>query len=72
MIGGKLASYRLFAQQMTDVIACRLGTDKPCRTATLQLPGAYPEVDVAELARRAGIDRAAMARLVYRHRNNFV
>jgi glycerol-3-phosphate dehydrogenase len=67
MIGGKLASYRLFAQQMSDVVVSRLGTGEPCRTATLPLPGAHAEVDVVALARRAGIDRAAMARLVYRH-----
>ena len=32
MIGGKLASYRLFAEEMTDVIAKRLGNTAPRRS----------------------------------------
>ena len=67
MIGGKLSSYRLFAEQMCDVIGERLGRRAPCRTASLRLPGSDPEVDVAALAERAGIDRVAAQRLVYRH-----
>lgn len=67
MIGGKLASYRLFAEQMADVVIRRLDLHRPCRTASLALPGAYPPVDAADLAKRAGLDRASVARLVYRH-----
>jgi len=40
MLGGKLASYRLFAEAMTDRIAARVGRAGPCRTATAPLPGA--------------------------------
>ena len=38
MIGGKLASYRLFAEEMTDVIATRLGNSAPRRSHEAPLP----------------------------------
>ncbi|MBN2193126.1 MAG: glycerol-3-phosphate dehydrogenase/oxidase [Polyangiaceae bacterium] len=46
MLGGKLASYRLFAEQMTDRVAARLGRTEPCRTATERLPGALASAGV--------------------------
>jgi glycerol-3-phosphate dehydrogenase len=67
MIGGKLASYRIFAEQMTDIVAARLGCDKPGSTHLLPLPGGDEPVDPVELARACGIDRVAARRLVYRH-----
>ncbi len=67
MIGGKLASYRWFAEQMTDVLARRLGVTKPCRTAREPLPGAGSAPDLSEVAMASGVDRGALERLVYRH-----
>lgn len=67
MLGGKLASYRLFAAELVDLVAQRLGKEAHCRTATEPLPGAGPVPDVAALARRGGIDEVAAGRLVFRH-----
>jgi glycerol-3-phosphate dehydrogenase len=67
MIGGKLASYRLFAEQMTEIIAGRLGSREPCRTHCTALPGGDQTADPSALAQRAGIPATAGVRLCYRH-----
>ncbi len=68
MIGGKLASYRIFAEQMTDVLVARLErAASPCRTHIAPLPGGEKRVSSRALAERLGIDAVAATRLVYRH-----
>ena len=67
MIGGKLASFRLFAEQMSDVLARRLGVTVACRTATEVLPGGAPAIDAATLASVGGLELVAATRLAYRH-----
>ena len=67
MIGGKLASYRLFAQAMTDTLARVFDLGVPCATHTSLLPGGDAAVDPFALAPRMGIDAVAARRLVYRH-----
>lgn len=37
--GGKLMTYRLMAQDATDMVCEKLGIDRPCRTAEVPLPG---------------------------------
>ena len=41
--GGKLTTYRLMAEQTTDLICQKLGLEKPCETAILPLPGSEPQ-----------------------------
>lgn len=67
MIGGKLASYRLFAEEMTDILAQRFGIAARCATHLTALPGGDREVDPFALAERAEIDAVAARRIVYRH-----
>ena len=67
MVGGKLASYRLFAEEMTDVLAARFGLGVPCATHTSPLPGGDAVCDSLKLATRLSIDAVAARRLVYRH-----
>lgn len=67
MIGGKLASFRLFAEQMTDLLARRFDLGARCATHTIALPGGDRAVDAIALARRLEIDAVAGRRLVYRH-----
>lgn len=67
MIGGKLASYRLFAQQMADILARVFDIGVPCATHVSPLPGGDEVCDPFALARDAGIDAVAARRLVYRH-----
>jgi glycerol-3-phosphate dehydrogenase len=67
MIGGKLASYRIFAEEMTDAIAARLGVRVASRTHIVPLPGGDELLDPLALAADAGIEPIAGARLEYRH-----
>lgn len=67
MIGGKLASYRLFAQEMSDLVAQALAPASRCATHERPLPGGDDVPDAVKLAERAGITPVAARRLVYRH-----
>ena len=67
MVGGKLASYRLFSEEMTDVIARELGRGSPCQSHTLALPGGDEAVDPMRLVLEGGIDAVTATRLEYRH-----
>lgn len=39
IIGGKLMTYRLMAEHITDLVCRKLGVEKPCETALVPLPG---------------------------------
>lgn len=67
MIGGKLASYRIFAQEMTDILAQIFDLGVPCNTHASALPGGDTVCDPFALAERVGLDAVAARRLVYRH-----
>ena len=51
--GGKLMTYRLMAQEASDLVCRKLGVDRPCRTAEVPLPGSEP--DAADENRRQHI-----------------
>jgi glycerol-3-phosphate dehydrogenase len=67
MIGGKLASYRLFAEEMTDVIAARLGNTAARRSHVSPLPGGDEQVDPMQLVVQGGMEAVTATRLEYRH-----
>ncbi|MBL8605494.1 MAG: glycerol-3-phosphate dehydrogenase/oxidase [Myxococcales bacterium] len=67
MIGGKLASYRQFAEEAADLVAPALGVGARCTTHTAPLPGGDAIVDVETLAARFDISHYAALRLVGRH-----
>jgi len=67
MIGGKLASYRLFAEEMTDVIATRLGNSAARRSHVAPLPGGDEQVDPMLLVVQGGMEAVTATRLEYRH-----
>jgi glycerol-3-phosphate dehydrogenase len=68
MIGGKLASYRIFAQELSDVVAARdFDSSTPCTTHSRPLPGGEHVPNAVALAERHGITPVAARRLVYRH-----
>lgn len=67
MVGGKLASFRLFAEEMVDVLVRRFALDARCATHVRPLPGGDKAVDPFAFAERAGVDAVAARRLVYRH-----
>lgn len=67
MIGGKLASYRLFAEEMTDIIARRFDSDASCQTHIVPLPGGEEQVDPMKLVVGGGMEAVTATRLEYRH-----
>lgn len=67
MIGGKLASYRIFAEEMVDLLCRRLGNEARSSTHRVSLPGGDAAVDPLALAEREGLEPIAAKRLVYRH-----
>jgi glycerol-3-phosphate dehydrogenase len=67
MLGGKLASFRQFSEEMTDVIARRLRVGKSCRTHVEPLPGGDETVDPMRLVVEGGMEAVTATRLEYRH-----
>jgi glycerol-3-phosphate dehydrogenase len=71
MIGGKLASFRLFAQELCDLVAPHdFGVDVRCTTHERPLPGGDAGSragDALELSEEHGITPVAARRLLYRH-----
>jgi glycerol-3-phosphate dehydrogenase len=65
--GGKLAAYRLMAEDAADRLCAALSVREPCRTATTPLPGGDGTPDVLALARRFRTPLPAVARLAFRH-----
>lgn len=63
--GGKLMTYRLMAEQATDIVAKKLGIDTPCMTATRPLPGSNEEPKPAK--KNASIAKPVYESAVYRH-----
>lgn len=67
MIGGKLASYRIFAEEMADILAARFGLSISSSTHEKPLPGGDLLVDPGALGQQMGIETIAAKRLTYRH-----
>ena len=67
MIGGKLASFRIFSEEMTDRICTELGVTASCRTHELALPGGDMVIPPGALSAQYPVPVYAARRLVYRH-----
>lgn len=67
LVGGKLASYRIMAQEICDVVAKKLDNNTPCTTHKKFLPGGDDVPDVKALALDYDLDPYVCARIVYRH-----
>ncbi len=67
LAGGKLAAYRLMAEDASDRICAALGVEEVCRTADTPLPGGDEWPDVGALARRFRTDWPAILRVAFRH-----
>lgn len=67
MIGGKLAAYRLMAEEMTDRLCTKLKKRAECRTHLELLPGCTADLPWIDEARRTGLDPLTVKRLMYRH-----
>ncbi|MCP5463407.1 MAG: glycerol-3-phosphate dehydrogenase/oxidase [Deltaproteobacteria bacterium] len=67
LIGGKLASYRIMAEEVTDLICKKLNHQTACSTHTKFLPGGESLPDAVELAKEFQVNAFAVSRLIYRH-----
>ncbi len=67
LVGGKLASYRLFAEEAADVIARSLDVATRCSTHNSPLPGGDRVPTAEAIASRFNITPYAAARLISRH-----
>src|SRR5690606_13517829 len=71
MVGGKLASYRIMAEEAVDVVEDRLGIPRrPCRTHLEPLPGGASFPDVRALAEAYRLPEPTVARIAQRHGEN--
>ncbi|MDY0059969.1 MAG: glycerol-3-phosphate dehydrogenase/oxidase [Myxococcota bacterium] len=67
VIGGKLASYRLLAEETVDRVCFRLGRTAPCRTGRVPLPGGERQLAGDALATQLGLPQSVVQRLLQRH-----
>ncbi len=63
--GGKLMTYRLMAEQATDIVANKLDNNTPCTTASRPLPGSNEQQKQPK--RNASIAKPVYESAVYRH-----
>lgn len=67
LVGGKLASYRIQAEEAADAVCIQLGVQARCTTHEDYLPGGNAMPDEVELTRAYPIDRLTARRLIHRH-----
>lgn len=66
--GGKLAAYRQLAEEVSNVVAQRVGNTTACTTWQRPLPGAEDKVDVEGWTRSlTARSRLSVARMAFRH-----
>jgi len=67
LIGGKLASYRIMSEELTDFLCQRMGVVKKCTTHLKPLPGGDEVPDISQLANQYGLEPYLVSRLIFRH-----
>lgn len=67
MLGGKLASYRIMAEELVDLVCQKLGVTEACKTQTQALPGGEEQLSVADLVKEYDVDAQTISRMLYRH-----
>jgi glycerol-3-phosphate dehydrogenase len=67
LIGGKLASYRIMAEETADLVCKKLGVKAKCQTHEKSLPGGDHTPDVMDLSLNFEQNPMVVSRLVYRH-----
>ena len=66
-VGGKLASFRAQAQDVTNTLCAKLGRGDRCRTHEVPLPGGESTPDAVELAMAFEAPSYSVQRMVYRY-----
>lgn len=64
--GGKLMTYRLMAEQATDLVCTKLHIDKKCETATVKLPGSREDKETI-LKKLYSMPSTVQESMIYRH-----
>ena len=67
LAGGKLASYRIMSEEVTDVICERLGVKASCETHSVPLPGGADHDLTVEPFVELGLEPFAAQRILFRH-----
>ncbi|MBI2336129.1 MAG: glycerol-3-phosphate dehydrogenase/oxidase [Deltaproteobacteria bacterium] len=67
VIGGKLASYRILAEEATDLICQKLSLQAVCHTHEEPLPGGDAALNIEALAKLHDLDALTVERLTFRH-----
>ncbi len=67
IVGGKLATFRIMAEETTDLICKKLGSGAECRTHLEPLPGGDDTVDIESIAAEYGMPLYVVKRLAFRH-----
>ncbi len=67
LAGGKLASYRLMAEEVCDLIAVKLGNREKSKTKYYPLPGGEKKVKAEELARKYQIPEFIAKRILFKY-----
>jgi glycerol-3-phosphate dehydrogenase len=65
--GGKLASFRLMAEEAADAVCRFLGIPAGCRTGKIPLPGSEESFDIGSLSLHWSVDPYVLKRMVSRH-----
>lgn len=67
MLGGKLATYRIMAEELTDLIEKKFSRKNKCQTHILGLPGTEEKIDFKNISSEFGISEVASKRIIARH-----
>lgn len=67
LLGGKLASFRVQAEDAANAVCRQLGVTAGCQTHKLPLPGGARAADVAALSHQYGVSPIVVRRLAARH-----
>jgi len=67
IVGGKLATFRMMAEEAADLVCRKLGVDAKCLTHEEPLPGGEEPVDAEAVAREYNAPLYVVRRLAYRH-----
>ncbi|TVQ98783.1 MAG: glycerol-3-phosphate dehydrogenase/oxidase [Deltaproteobacteria bacterium] len=70
MAGGKLASYRIMAEEAVDAVMAFLGRSAACRTHLDALPGGAQHDLTEDAFTELGVSAVAARRILYRHGSN--
>ncbi len=64
--GGKLTTYRLMAEKLSDLVSSKLGASRTCRTHKEPLPGYYDPIEISRMLRKSKSFKSHALRVIRR------